>query len=394
MPSGNTIYYYQAYDSEGNRTVPRSTGCTTVSGAKNVCTKLWKEDRLVQEATPKKLHTFQSFAQTFWVLGKSDYLKYREQRGFPTSLSYAFNQHKQLTKYLIPAWGKKLLDQITAPAIETWFLDLKDQGLSHQTCNHLLSNLRTILGEAQRRGIILANPAEAIKPLSKAAKARGILSVEEVKQMLSPSTWHLYWSDWSLYIANLLSASTGMRMGEIQALRWCDFQPTNNPDRIVVKHSWDRKFGLKGTKTGKERIIPLNSELLRLLLRHGSPDLASESFVTPNPKGDKPIYEKCLSESLYEALEKLGVTEEERKERNITFHSWRHFFNTFLRKQGIQDSKVQMVTGHSSVEMTEHYTHFDMSDLKEIENAQLDLLILDDQASIDEQKTMKKELKH
>ncbi len=390
-PSGNIVYYYQTYSPDGRRTTAKSTGLTNRAAARSFCLKLWKENQLIQKVDPLKIPTFQTFAQNFWIIGKSEYLKYREQRGFPMSRSYAFNQDKQLQKYLIPAWGKKLLDQITAPQIETWFLGLKDDGLSHQTCNHLLSNLRTILGEAQRRGIVLANPAEAIKPLSKAAKTRGILAVEEVKKLLSPSTWSLYWSDWSLYIANLLSASTGMRMGEVQALRWCDFQPSENPDRIVVTHSWDRKYGLKGTKTNKDRIIPLTPELCRLIMR-GCPELGAESFVTPNPTGEKPIYERCLTDSLYEALEKVGVSEAERKERNITFHSWRHFFNTFLRRQGIQDSKVQMVTGHSSVEMTDHYTHFDLSDLKEIQDAQLDLLVPDSQQEINEQKQMKHEL--
>ena len=152
-------------------------------------------------------------------------------------------------------------------------------------------------------------------------------------------------------MANLLSAATGMRMGEIQALRKSDLYPEDKPDRIIVTHSWDRSFGLKGTKTGKSRVIPLSPLLRRklfLLMMRGP-----EDFLFPNPTLEKPVYERTLTDSLYTALEKLGISEAERKERNITFHSWRHFFNTFLRKQGIQDSKVQMVTGHSSVEMTD-----------------------------------------
>ncbi|NNM53110.1 MAG: hypothetical protein HKM05_00110, partial [Spirochaetales bacterium] len=192
LPSGLKVFYYYAYSPDGRRHTARSTGCVTITDARHHCQKLLGDGLLIPEANPQKAHTFQSFAQNFWIIGKSEYLKYREQRGFPMSRSYSFNQDKQLQKYLIPAWGKKLLDQITAPQIETWFLCLKDDVLSHQSGDHLLSNLRTILGEAQRRGIILANPAEAIKPLSKAAKTRGILAVEEVKKLLSPSTWSLY----------------------------------------------------------------------------------------------------------------------------------------------------------------------------------------------------------
>ncbi len=384
LPSGLKVFYYYAYSPDGMRQTARSTGCLTITDARHHCQRLLNEGTLLQESTPKKVHTFHSFAENFWVLGKSLYLKYREQRGFGVSLSYAVNQNKQLNKYLLPAWGKKVLDQITAPMVENWFMSLKDEGLAHQTCNHLLSNLRTILSEAQRLGHIPNNPAEAIKPLAKIAKARGILTVDEVKELLDGQSWSLYWPTIHLYLANLLSAATGMRMGEIQALRKCDFYPENKPDRIIVSHSWDRSFGLKGTKTWKSRVIPL-SPLLRRKLFLVMVKLGPEDFLFPNPSLDKPIYERNLTDSLYTALEKLGIGEAERKERNITFHSWRHFFNTFLRKQGIQDSKVQMVTGHSSVEMTDHYTHFDVTDLKEVEEAQVVLLTQGEKSEEDQQ---------
>ena len=373
IPSGNKVFYYQTYNDQGKRTWARSTGQTTKTAAKNFCIALLKEGKIIPEIAPKRTPTLREFGENFWVHGKSEFLKYREQRGYSVSKSHALNQARYFRIYIDPALGKKRLDQIATHQVETWFLDLKEKGLANQSCNHLLSNLRTILGEALRLGIISNNPVETIKPLSKAAKPRGILTIEEVKRLLGCIESPKYWPSVKVYMVNLIAASTGLRMGEIQALRWGDIGPLPNPDRIIVRHSWDRKFGLKTTKTKKERIIPLSKDLWGRIVQNLTPQ-SSEDFIFTNTEETGPIHETMIAETFYEALAKIGITDSERKERNITFHGWRHFFNTFLRRQGIQDSKVQMVTGHSSVEMTDHYTHFDVSDLKEVEEAQVVLL--------------------
>ena len=65
------------------------------------------------------------------------------------------------------------------------------------------------------------------------------------------------------------------------------------------------------------------------------------------------------------AFERIGISPEERKNRNITFHSWRHFFNTYFRGR-IHDSKLQNLTGHRTDTMTDHYTHFSIEDFRDV----------------------------
>jgi integrase len=69
-------------------------------------------------------------------------------------------------------------------------------------------------------------------------------------------------------------------------------------------------------------------------------------------------------------LREIGFSEEERKTRNITFHSWRHFFNTTLRASNVPDSKLQELTGHKTDSMTAHYTQFDIGDFKDVRRLQ------------------------
>ncbi len=73
-----------------------------------------------------------------------------------------------------------------------------------------------------------------------------------------------------------------------------------------------------------------------------------------------------IQRTFSKALHKIGINEEERRKRNITFHSWRHFFNTLCRVNNISDSKLQRITGHKTDKMTEHYTHYSKNDFKDI----------------------------
>ena len=75
-----------------------------------------------------------------------------------------------------------------------------------------------------------------------------------------------------------------------------------------------------------------------------------------------------VTEALYAALKALGVTD--REERNVTFHSWRHWLNSILRAEGIPDDMVRRVTGHESEEMTDHYTTYVRDELEPIAQIQ------------------------
>jgi integrase len=72
-----------------------------------------------------------------------------------------------------------------------------------------------------------------------------------------------------------------------------------------------------------------------------------------------------ILKALYGAFKKIGISLEERKERNITFHSWRHFYNSLMRGK-IHDSKLRRLTGHKTLEMTEHYTHFNIDAYRDV----------------------------
>jgi integrase len=77
--------------------------------------------------------------------------------------------------------------------------------------------------------------------------------------------------------------------------------------------------------------------------------------------------------SLASALSEINISSAEQKRRGLTFHAWRHFFNTTLRMANVSDSKVQSVTGHLTSGMTEHYTHYNNLEFLEVREVQNNL---------------------
>jgi integrase len=160
-----------------------------------------------------------------------------------------------------------------------------------------------------------------------------------------------------MYTAHLVMASTGLRLGELQALQVGDFR-----DGVIhVVHAWERKSGLKAPKWNSSRVVPVPSKTAKRLasLISSSPYRDdAESLIFYGRTAKTPIAQSFVKDSLYAALAKIGIGEDGRKKRGIVVHSWRHWFNTMLRAGGVPDVKIRQLTGHRTVSMTEHYTSF------------------------------------
>jgi site-specific recombinase XerD len=150
------------------------------------------------------------------------------------------------------------LDRITVSLIEKWLIHLKEKDYANISVNHHLSTLKVIFNEAFRRGDIGVNPVLAVRPLADDCKEKGVFTKDEVKKLFGKNCLEKVWGGNEMYyLYNLTASQTGMRIGEIQALQKEDI----HPDHIDVKHSWDRIYGIKGTKTNKPRFVPITAEL-------------------------------------------------------------------------------------------------------------------------------------
>lgn len=272
-----------------------------------------------------------------------------------------------LAEYKIIPKKKPLKKDKGKPAPESFFSvkPEKDKVLSAGTINKIILAGTLPLKWAAYHNEIPIDPGKGLMKFSGTPKARGIPTENEVKAI-----FEVKWKEERSKIASMVSMSTGLRAGEVLALRLCDV----GKDRLYVNHSWSWSDGLKCTKTGKVRVVPLlrgiREELLKLAESnpHGK-----DGFIFYGLVPEKPMDTHFLLDGLKDALTKVGISEEERAKRNIVFHSWRHYFATKMRSK-LDPSFVKRATGHSTDAMLEHYTeHEREEDIDTLLNAADDM---------------------
>jgi integrase len=363
VPSGALVFYYRAYTPDGRRTCGYSTGQATKTAAREYCNRLLRDGKLL----PVKggIPTFEDFAKGWWDYESCPYLTKLKARkkvaqGTAVQGSYATRT------FLIPAFGKQKIDTLTAYQIDTWLTALPKSGYANNTANLAFKFLNIMLGEAAKQGKIAANPCHGIRLLPENQKEIEILTPVEVKKLF-PKDWRDVWGNEYFYILNKLAACTGMRISEVLGLRG-EFLFEGY---INVCAQYNR-YGYTDTKNHKERNIPVpkavENDLRYLKSKNGDGYLFSENG------GKNPVSRRRVAFALNAALEKIGIGGAERKRRNLTFHGWRHFFNTTLLMANVSDNKVMSLTGHGSDQMRKRYTHFDTTKFAEVVEVQNTLI--------------------
>lgn len=117
---------------------------------------------------------------------------------------------------------------------------LAEGDLSPATINRILATVRVMFNYAVRMGELETNPISPVTELKETPRVRGILT----------TVWH---NDLRPNTMNLLAASGGLWLGEVEASQAKHF----HPDHVEARHSWDDKFGRSEPKWGSARIIPI-----------------------------------------------------------------------------------------------------------------------------------------
>ena len=383
--SGEIYYFrYRKDERDSKRSTAKSTGATNQSIAKKEARKYI--DKLLSQ---DERTLFKDYVKDWWFWDRCRYVLKKRSRGKRIGETYVKNQRKYLENYIIPYFGEMPLSDIGVEAVEDWQLrylagrigvggkrdengKIQKKHLSATTQNQILANLKIIFKEAVYLGHIDKDPTLTIEPKAEKREQKGILSKEEIRALFLEQNIPTVWENHQLfYSINLLSASTGLRMGECQGLT----RGNVFPQYVTIEHAWVRQYGLREPKWGSFRSVPIpriTAKHLQILMDM-SPYQEPEDLVFFGTNRYIPIDQKAITRALYNALVRIGIKEEERQRRNITFHSWRHFYNSYLRLSRIPDVKTAALTGHRTKEMQEHYTHIDVSDYQDVLEAQEDL---------------------
>lgn len=241
--------------------------------------------------------------------------------------------------HLEPAFGTWRLDHIDAQAIALFKLDPKRACVSHNTVNHHLSLLITMLRYAVE--IAWLQDAPNIKKYRVRPPTFTYLrSTDEVRRFLTaakeetPEIFALY----------LTALHTGLRAGEIAGLRWSDVDLAQRI--ITVEHSYTGP-----TKGGEIRHVPIDDVLLPSLREHRlrrTTELVFPSSVGEMLRRDS----RPLKQTLRRVLERARFDPS-----YITFHDLRHTFASHWMLNRGDVFKLQKILGHKNIKTTMRYAH-------------------------------------
>ena len=286
-------------------------------------------------------------------------------------------------KASFPTLWKRRLHEITLLEVERWRSerlktgrrkksDKERDGCSPATLNRDITELRLCLAKAVSAKLLKGNPLDGLKPLKvdSTPKTR-VLTEDEEKRLyaaldkreqemregrasanvwrkdrgyeLLPDLGKLDYADFLKPLITLLLYS-GIRRGEAFNLRWSDV----DFDKATIR--------IQGAtaKTNRTRFLPMNSKVEETLGRCYR-QRPSDDLVFPSPKtGGKMDNIKTSWSAL---LEDAGIA-------GLRLHDLRHTFATRLVESGCDLYRVQKLLGHSSISVTERYSHLNVDDLR------------------------------
>jgi integrase len=364
VPSGEKVAYYYAYDENGVRRGPWTTGQTSMTLARNHCNKLLRAGTLLPRGTGAQ--TFAEYAEGWWEWETCAYLKKRRRRHNITR-AYADNNKKMLRNRLLPYFGNMPVNKITPEEIENWLDAMAEEGYQNTYTNTILGTLKTMMIEAVERKIIPKAPTDKMEKLVNDRKEIKIITPEEFKKLFVKD-WKRVWdNDRISYTANKLAALTGMRSSEVLGVKG----EYVFADHIYLCKQYD-EYGYRDTKTKDKHNIPLPGDMIKDLGELKA--MNGDGFVFSLDGGATPICRKTMYQDFHRALRNIGMSDGEISGRHLHLHAWRHFLNTELLKGGLTVPQTQAVTRHKSERMTEWYLHFNPDEFAQARKVQENLL--------------------
>jgi integrase len=151
----------------------------------------------------------------------------------------------------------------------------------------------------------------------------------------------------------LVMATAGLRVGEARAIQW---RQVLTADRaLLVDRAIKADETVRGTKTGETRVVALPSRALAELeaWREQALWTGPEDLVFPGAAQGIPVSRAAVCHRLAPAMERAGIVGDG---RNLVAHSFRHTYNTAMRRL-VPGDLLRALTGHKSVEMSDRYDH-------------------------------------
>ncbi|UCF82993.1 MAG: site-specific integrase, partial [Desulfobacteraceae bacterium] len=272
------------------------------------------------------------------------------------------NKYSQiLDKHILPVFKDTALDRITRGDVRNFLINKIEEGLSRSSICVYRDVFSGVFNYAVDEEVIDSNPVRGITKrleLNRKREAVEVFSREEIDLLLDTS------KELTIEFSPifLMSCRTGMRLGELLAIRWGDID--FNGGFIWVRRSY-RRGRFTEPKNGKPRRVDMSDYLSIILkerltrekkraLKDGLGEVQELIFH----RNGNVVEQNYLRRVFNRVLNKAGL-------RHVKFHSLRHSFASILLSEGESPVYVKEMLGHSSIQITvDIYGHWIQTEKK------------------------------
>lgn len=307
-------------------------------------------DRILESTgqSPLRSKTTKEFLQ-FWAESKS------KSKAPGTATRYA----KTVESFLefIEKKAALSLAAITPKEIEG-FRDLQiEQGKAETTANMEVKTLRIAFNHARRQGLVLTNPADAVDLLDADGQVRNPFSLEQLTAILTKAE-----DEWRGLI--LVGVCTGLRIGDASRLNWENIDLTRKTIRIQT----GKRVRGKPRKTLETVILPDLEEYLLSTPSGNSPSVPLFPKLTRirpgGCKGLSQLFQNIMhTAGVYAQEDGRKITGKGRRFNDLTFHSLRHTYVSFMANKGVAKEIRKKLAGHTT-DVHDRYTHIELETLR------------------------------
>ena len=271
-----------------------------------------------------------------------------------------------LENHVLPEFGDN--DSLHEHDVQAFVLKKIEHGLSVKSVKDILIVLKMVMKFGVKNEWMTHYEWDIKYPANSQSKELEVLSVANHKKILDYVQHNFTFMSLGIYI----SLSTGLRIGEICALKWSDINVADGT--ITVQRTIERIYVVEGEKKHTQlvintpktvnscREIPMSKELLAMV-KPMKKVVNGDFYVLTNE--DKPTEPRTYRNYYNRLMEKLDIPK-------LKYHGLRHSFATRCIEAGCDYKTVSVLLGHSNISTTLNlYVHPNMEQKKRCINKML-----------------------